>query len=270
MRDGLTNVDQLLARRKRKGKAEAALIAIDPRTGDILAMVGGRSYNQSQYNRAIVVAAAARLGIQAVRLSDRVRAGRARGPTDVTPATLVDDSPTTWEFDDQVWTPENYEDEYDGPVTFRRRARALAQHRDDQGRAEAPATTTWPSLWRRLGVGSAPQAVSVHRARRFRGHAARNRDRVHDLSRTWESRKLRHIMSVTSGDADVTRRRRSRESVARPDTTYLVTDMLRTVLNEGTGAGARAARASRSTPPEKRARPTICAMPGSSASPLNC
>src|SRR5262245_9371939 len=54
VRDGLTNVDQLLSRRKRKGKAEAALIAIDPRTGDILAMVGGRSYNQSQYNRAMV------------------------------------------------------------------------------------------------------------------------------------------------------------------------------------------------------------------------
>src|SRR5262249_6709403 len=54
VRDGLTNVDNLLSRRKRKGKAEAALIAIDPRTGEILAFVGGRSYNQSQYDRAIV------------------------------------------------------------------------------------------------------------------------------------------------------------------------------------------------------------------------
>src|SRR5262249_5873235 len=54
VRDGLTKVDELLSRRRRKGKAEAALIAIDPRNGDILAMVGGRSYNQSQYNRALV------------------------------------------------------------------------------------------------------------------------------------------------------------------------------------------------------------------------
>ena len=50
--DGLVKVDQLLSRRKRKGP-QAALIAIDPRTGEILAMVGGRSYNQSQYNRAV-------------------------------------------------------------------------------------------------------------------------------------------------------------------------------------------------------------------------
>ena len=51
--DGLVKVDQLLSRRKRPRVPQAALIAIDPRTGEILAMVGGRSYNQSQYNRAV-------------------------------------------------------------------------------------------------------------------------------------------------------------------------------------------------------------------------
>src|SRR5262249_11671106 len=52
LRGGLERVDELLARRHRQN-AQAALIAIDPRTGEILALVGGRSYNQSQYNRAI-------------------------------------------------------------------------------------------------------------------------------------------------------------------------------------------------------------------------
>jgi membrane peptidoglycan carboxypeptidase len=54
VREGLTQVDQLLARRKRKTVPQAALIAVDPRTGEILALVGGRSYNQSQYNRAVI------------------------------------------------------------------------------------------------------------------------------------------------------------------------------------------------------------------------
>src|SRR4029079_16210288 len=53
VRAGLLNVDQLLSRRKRKGKAEAALIAVDPRTGEILAFVGGRSHKQSQYTRVL-------------------------------------------------------------------------------------------------------------------------------------------------------------------------------------------------------------------------
>src|SRR5688500_6485250 len=50
VRNGLANIDKLLARRKRTEQAQVALISVDPRTGEILAMVGGRSYNQSQYN----------------------------------------------------------------------------------------------------------------------------------------------------------------------------------------------------------------------------
>ncbi len=56
VREGLARVDETLARR-RKGetrRAQAALVALDPRSGEILAMVGGRSYNQSQFNRAVL------------------------------------------------------------------------------------------------------------------------------------------------------------------------------------------------------------------------
>ena len=79
VRNGLANVDKLLSRRKRKrAVAQAALLAVDPRTGEILALVGGRSYNQSQYNRVIDGAAAAGVGVQAIRLP---RGLRARAPT---------------------------------------------------------------------------------------------------------------------------------------------------------------------------------------------
>src|SRR5688500_14540599 len=55
VRVGLGRVDEILAGRRRKttARAQAALIAVDPRTGGILAMVGGRSYSTSQYNRAV-------------------------------------------------------------------------------------------------------------------------------------------------------------------------------------------------------------------------
>ncbi len=55
VREGLAVVDKALARRKRGPArvAQAALVAIDPRSGEILAFIGGRSYNQSQFNRAV-------------------------------------------------------------------------------------------------------------------------------------------------------------------------------------------------------------------------
>src|SRR5687767_10344961 len=56
VRTGLARVDEQLATRRRRSneRPQAALVAVDPRTGEILAFVGGRSYSTSQYNRALV------------------------------------------------------------------------------------------------------------------------------------------------------------------------------------------------------------------------
>jgi penicillin-binding protein 1B len=240
VREGLTHVDELLAHRKRHGKAEAALIALDPRTGEILAFVGGRSYNQSQYNRAI--AARRQPGSvfkPFVYLTAFERAADA-GQTDISPATIVDDSPTTWEYDDQVWTPENYEYTYDGPITFRH---ALAHSRNIAAVkvAEAAGYQNVVNLWKKLGVGTAPKpypsiALGVFEATPYEIATAYT-----IFPNMGTIRPLRHVLKVTSGGKDVTKKR-STESriVARPETTFLVTNMMRSVLNEGTAASARA------------------------------
>src|SRR5689334_9528376 len=157
VRDGLTNVDQLLSRRKRKGKAEAALIAIDPRTGEILAFVGGRSYNQSQYNRAIVSRRQPGSVFKPFVYLTAFEEALAAGRTDVTPASIAIDEPETFEFGGQQWTPENYEKEYDGPITFRR---ALAHSRNlaTIHVAQAAGYDHVASLWKKLGVGNPPKA----------------------------------------------------------------------------------------------------------------
>src|SRR5439155_1503476 len=119
VRSGLTHVDELLSRRRRRGKAEAALIAVDPRTGELLAFVGGRSYNQSQYNRAVVARRQPGSVFKPFVYLAAFEQALAEGKTDVTRASIVNDEPETFEFDDQVWTPENYENKYDGPDTLR-------------------------------------------------------------------------------------------------------------------------------------------------------
>ena len=93
----------------------------------LLAFVGGRSYNQSQYDRAILSrrqpGSVFKPFVYLTAFEEAAKAGR----TDVTPASITNDEQETFEFDDQVWTPENYEHEYDGPITFRR---ALAHSRN--------------------------------------------------------------------------------------------------------------------------------------------
>ena len=75
----------------------------------------------------------------------------ADGRTDVTPASIANDEPETFEFDDQVWTPENYEKRVRRADHVPPRARALAQPRRRFTWPRRPATTAW----RRCGSGSA-------------------------------------------------------------------------------------------------------------------
>jgi penicillin-binding protein 1B len=241
VRDGLTSVDQLLSRRRRKGKAEAALIAIDPRTGEILAMVGGRSYNQSQYDRAIVSRRQPGSVFKPFVYLTAFEEAADKGQTDVTPATLVDDSPATWEYDDQVWTPANYEGEYDGIITFRR---ALAKSRNlaTIKVAERTGYDKVADLWKRLGVGNPPKAYPSIALGVFEATPFEIATAYTIFPNMGVERPLRHILRIESGGADVTKPPKSASRmVARPETTYLVTSMLQSVINEGTGSAARAA-----------------------------
>jgi penicillin-binding protein 1B len=103
---------------------QVALVAMDPHTGAVLALVGGRNYGFSQLNHAIskrptgsifkpfVYAAAMNTALNPVTMPD----GQAAV---FTPASTVDDAPTTFAYGDQIYEPRNYKEEYHGQVTAR-------------------------------------------------------------------------------------------------------------------------------------------------------
>ncbi len=238
VRKGLTGVDAMLPKKKR-GKAEAALIALDPRTGEILSFVGGRSYNQSQYDRAIVSRRQPGSVFKPFVYLAAFEQALAQGRTDVTPASITLDEQETFEFDKQVWTPENYEKEFNGPVTYRY---ALA-HSLNLGTihvAQAAGYDNVAALWKKLGVGNPPQpypsiALGVFEATPYEIATAYTIFPNGGLERP-----LRHLMRVMSGGKDVTKKPKAGvREIARPETTYLVTDMMRDVLDTGTAAAAR-------------------------------
>ena len=95
-------------------EVEGALVAMDPRTGRVLALVGGFSFAQSEFNRAT----------QALR-----QPGSAFKPlvyaaaldNGYTPASVVLDAPLEIQnADGSMWRPENYANEFYGPQTLRR------------------------------------------------------------------------------------------------------------------------------------------------------
>ncbi len=237
IRKGLTSVDSMLPKKK-KGKAEAALIALDPRTGEILSFVGGRSYNQSQYDRAIVSRRQPGSVFKPFVYLAAFERAAAEGRTDVTPASITLDEQETFEFDEQVWTPENYEKEYYGPVTYRF-ALAHSLNLATIHAAQAAGYDRVAALWKKLGVGNPPKpypsiALGVFEATPYEIATA------YTLFPNGGSvRPLQNLLKVASGGRDVTKKPKTGlREIARPDTTYLVTDMMRGVLEDGGTAGA--------------------------------
>ncbi len=236
VREGLTRVDAILAKRKPRFP-QAALIAIDPRTGEILAMVGGRSYNQSQYNRAVNAKRQPGSVFKPFVYLAAFERAEADGRTDITPATIVVDEPTTFTFNDQEWTPSNYENEYDGPITLRR---ALAHSRNIATIkvAESIGFDNIASFWRKFGIG-VPKgypsiALGVFEATPFEIATAYT---VFPNGGT--IRPLRAIGRIIGEGQELPIDVPPVKTVARKDTTFLVVNMMRSVLNEGTAAAAR-------------------------------
>jgi penicillin-binding protein 1B len=239
VRDGLGRVDEMLARRKRKGRAQAALLAVDPRTGEVLAMVGGRSYNQSQYNRA--VAARRQPGSvfkPFVYLAAFERAAE-EGRSDLTPASLTNDAPEVFTFDNQTWEPKNYDD-YDGEITWRR-ALAMSRNLGTIHVGEAIGFDKVAEVWKRVGVGTPPKGFPAITLGVFELTPLEVAQAYTLFTNDGAVRPLKVIDGIDAGERHLVPKAPPLRRVARPDTTYLVTNMMRSVLNEGTGAGARAA-----------------------------
>jgi penicillin-binding protein 1B len=104
--------------------AQGALLAIEPSTGNIRAMIGGRSYAESPFNRAVDSRrqpGSAFKPFVYVTALDSYYSGR-RPP--LTAATVLEDAPDTFQTDLGPWAPRNFENSYAGRVTA---ARALAR-----------------------------------------------------------------------------------------------------------------------------------------------
>jgi len=97
-------------------KAQVALVALDPHTGEILALVGGRDYGSSQLNHAVAKRPTGSIFKPFVYAAAINNAVTGEQPV-FTPATMVDDSPTVFANGDDVYTPRNYKEEFWGRVS---------------------------------------------------------------------------------------------------------------------------------------------------------
>src|SRR3954463_3868523 len=100
--------------------AQGALLAIDNATGDIKAMVGGRDYDESKFNRATQALRQTGSSFKPYVYTTAIEDG-------AMPDDVILDAPTTFVTASGAYTPHNYDGKFEGNITLRR---ALAQSRN--------------------------------------------------------------------------------------------------------------------------------------------
>ena len=146
-------------------EVSGAMVVMDPLTGRVLAMVGGFSYDQSQFNRATQALRQPGSSFKPIVYAAALDNG-------YTPSTLVLDAPI--EIDQGpgigVWRPENYERQVLRALDAALRHRAFAQ-RDDGAAGAGHRHAADRRICQALRRLRQPAALSVVRARRRRDHA---------------------------------------------------------------------------------------------------
>ncbi|HEY1423821.1 MAG TPA: PBP1A family penicillin-binding protein [Candidatus Acidoferrum sp.] len=250
---GGKNVDALLAKKyakwkkekAKKGNSEAipqvqiALVALDPRTGEIRALIGGRDYGQSQLNHAIAHRQPGSVFKPFVYAAAFDNAVNGVQPI-VTPSTPVDDEPTTFEFDGQEYTPNNYGEKFMGHVTVRD-ALTNSLNVATVKVAEMIGYGRVVQIARQMGLGTnirATPAVALGAYEMTPVDVAAAYTAFGQGGVRAEPEFLRTMIS--SNGTVLEKTTPTTHAVLDPRVAYLVTSVLKDVLNKGTGATVRA------------------------------
>jgi penicillin-binding protein 1B len=216
---------------------QVALVAMDPHSGAVLALVGGRNYGFSQLDHAVakrptgsifkpfVYAAAMNTALNPVTTAD----GQAAV---FTPASTVDDAPTTFAYGDQIYEPRNYKEEYHGQVTARY-ALAMSLNNATVKLAEQVGYDKVADLAKAAGINSVKatpaMALGAYDATPLEMTSAYT---VFANSGTRLSPVLINSLRNAHGDV-IEDFHPDQKSVLDPRIAYIMTDMMQGVMNFG-------------------------------------
>ncbi|OLE47419.1 MAG: hypothetical protein AUG46_06540 [Acidobacteria bacterium 13_1_20CM_3_58_11] len=250
---GMKNVDLLLAKKydkwrreqAKKGstepipQAQAALVALDPRTGEIKAVIGGRDYGQSQLNHALARRQPGSVFKPFVYAAAFDNAVDGVQPV-ITPATTIDDEPTTFEFDGKEYTPNNYGDRFMGRVTVRD-ALTNSLNVATVKVAELIGYGRVVQVARKMGLGMNIQptpSVALGAYEMTPIDVAAGYTTFATMGTRAEPQFLRIV--VNADGTPLERFTPQTHLVLDPRVAFLVDSLLKDVLNRGTGASVRA------------------------------
>ena len=260
IRVSMAEVDEKVARQHKRGKyaafgyppsgpaprAQAALVAIEPTTGEVKAIVGGRNYGESQLNRVLayrqpgsafkpfVYAAAVDTAIEHeddpfTPLTREV----------LTPISIIDDVPTTFWWDDKPYEPSNFANKIYGTVTMRT-ALVKSMNISTVKVAESAGFDRVSDLAKRAGLGENILATPAVALGAYEVTPLDIAAAYTVFANGGKRMEPYFIRSVTDPKGNVLLRNRPQEEeVVDPRVAYVITHMLQDVIRRGTAVRVR-------------------------------
>ncbi|MDR1727745.1 MAG: PBP1A family penicillin-binding protein [Acidobacteriota bacterium] len=247
---GMGEVDKKLEktyeRWRREGGAvptpQVALVALDPHTGEVKALVGGRDYAQSQLNHALANRQPGSVFKPFVYAAALETALTPDANTQVyTPVTTLVDEPTTFYFGGRPYTPNNYGQDFYGTVTLRealKRSLNIATVK----LAENVGYKRIADFCKRLGIKSDIQptpAMALGSYEMTPLEVAKGYTAFANYGVLCEPELFERVVTRDGRLVDGGKAGRRRPVVLDQRIAYLVTNLMEEVLNRGTGAGVR-------------------------------
>ena len=226
-------VAEVIAAHPKLADVQAALVVVRARDGAIVALVGGRDYSESLWDRAYGAERQIGSTVKPLTLLAALEADPALGP-----ATLLDDAAIERTHDGKTWAPANYDNTFVGPISVRA---AIAQSRNIPAvlLAERVGLADMKKRWRALGLPGATNypsaalggfgATPVQLAGAYAVFASGGA--YHDPWLVRAAKDPAGDLRVDTPPGKATVRYSARA-------TFLATDMLREVLRTGTGKAA--------------------------------
>ncbi|HXV77925.1 MAG TPA: penicillin-binding transpeptidase domain-containing protein, partial [Candidatus Polarisedimenticolaceae bacterium] len=217
---------------------EGAALVVRPVTGAIVAMVGGRDYGRSQFNRATQARRQPGSCFKPIVFAAGLEAAAEGRPDGLTPATLLEDQPLELVSGGKTWSPANYDREFRGIVTVRH-ALERSLNVPTVRAAQAVGLDRVVTTARRLGIASPMQPLPslalgtaevspLELATAYAAFAAGG-----TRTTPWI------IRAVLDGDgARMEAQTVERGPAVSAQTAFLLTDMLRGVFERGTARSA--------------------------------
>jgi penicillin-binding protein 1B len=236
----LTALDKIEAKRFPPGTLQAALVAMNAKTGEIVAMVGGRDYSKSQLNRVADALRQPGSVFKPFVYATALNTAYDPVPRVITPATTYMDEPKTFTYDNQEYSPGNFGETYSHePVTLRE---GLV-HSLNVVTVEVAMEVTIGRVMSLAGKAGLPKPPRAYPAMAL-GTSEATPLQVASAYTSFANLGTRTtpiaINRITTGNGvTIAAPTSQRNEVLRPEVAYVMTSFMKDVINRGTAANVR-------------------------------